>query len=125
MAQKTLKITEQDLHRIIKESVNKVLNEISDDTVGATYDKLAAKRREMYNDPKYTDAERRHIADRVEKMGKEYHKRRNGTVDKPASLAHQAKFDQRHRERQSGQRTFDDHYGTGKRQWRTMPKKDE
>ena len=39
MAKKLVKLTEGDLHRIIKESVNKVLNEISIDTLKRAEDK--------------------------------------------------------------------------------------
>ena len=39
MNKKLIRLTESDLHRIVKESVNKVLNEISIDTLKKAQDK--------------------------------------------------------------------------------------
>lgn len=121
MKQKTLKITEQDLHRIVKESVQRVLNEIAPETIASLKDKLVAKRREMHSDPSVSDDEREHMLNRVRNAQGELDRRRYGTRENPTSVAHRAKYDQRERERQQGLRTYGDHYGTGKRQWRTMP----
>ena len=125
MAQKTLKITEQDLHRIIKESVQRVLNEIAPETIASLKDKLVAKRREMYSDPSVSNDERDHMLNRVVNAQSELDRRKYGTTEKPTSVAHRAKYDQRERERRQGTRTYGDHYGNGKRMWRTMPKKDK
>ena len=57
MNTKSIRLTESDLHRIIKESVNKILNEISLDTVDSANDKAKKKydeykRKYGENDPR-------------------------------------------------------------------------
>ena len=118
-----IQLTEQDLHRVVKESVINVLNEISKDTKYSAYRKLLRKLGDMRDEGGYTSSEIEHMQNRVKNMKRAYDLDKYKVMDTPEkNVARQAKFDRDERDAIEGNRTYGDHYGNGKRMWRTMPK---
>lgn len=118
-----IQLTEQSLHRIIKESVIRVINEISKDTKYSAYRKLLRRLGDMRDDGGYTNNEIEHMHNRVKNMKRAYDLDKYKVMDTPEkNVARQAKFDRDERDAIEGNRTYGDHYGNGKRMWRTMPK---
>lgn len=117
---KMIRLTESDLHRIISESVNRILAEVSKDTIASAMDGAYEKHKRLRNDPKATDAEKRAALDQAYAFDHEYNKRRDyvdGDYLKPSSDKHKAKFDKDLRDMRSGKRKYGD--GPSGRRWRT------
>jgi hypothetical protein len=118
-----IQLTEQSLHKIIKESVVRVINEISKDTKFSAYRKMLNRLGDMRSNGGYTPTEIEHMHNRAKNMKRAYDSDRYKAMGSPEKdVTRQAKFDRDERDAIEGNRTYGDHYSNGKRMWRTMPK---
>jgi len=110
---KLIRLTEQDLHRIVKESVNVILKEISDDTLNAAID---ASNKKVYNyEKKYgSDSE---VARAARKQGYNF---KNNAIERYMSAPQRkrARIDKNDIDRRNGEREYI--RGVG---WRTKSEK--
>ena len=111
---KLVRLTESDLHRIVKESVDRILSETSTDTVdaccGAAYKKYQrAKSQYASNDPRVQKAK-----NQVDFFNKEIDKRYEEGND-----AKKARIVQNREDRRNGSRKYKSGIG-----WRTEKNKD-
>ena len=117
MAKKIIRLTESDLHRVIKESVTRIINEISTDTVDwakdGAYKKLSTLARKHGN----ADERTKRAADQYAHFRGEYDKRY-----KEGNAAKQAKMVQRQEDRENGKRKY--YKGVGWRDADKYEKKD-
>ena len=110
---KLIRLTEGDLHNIIMESVNKILFEISDDTISSAID--AARDKVKRYTEKYgatspvTDQAKRQL----NSFDREYAHRLCKASHNPAKYARMKKNDA---DRKNGERTYQNGVG-----WRTKP----
>ena len=126
-----IRLTESDLHRIVKESVDSVLNEISKDTVASAKNGAFKKWQALDTDPYAKSAERDAAYDQYKNFEDEYSRRKNYKTDSkgrmvrdeygfgvPSSDRQKAKFEKDLRNMKSGNRKYVDG-PTGKR-WRDV-----
>ena len=108
-----IRITESDIHRMVNESVHRLLKEISKDTVGSARDGARKKYHKMKNDPKYSEDEKVNALKQYWFFDNEYSNRRNMKKDphgftRQTDSTHKAKFDKHERERREGKRKYKD-----------------
>lgn len=110
---KLIRLTEGDLHNIIMESVNKILFEISDDTISSAID--ASKEKINKYSKKY--GSNSPVTDQAKKQYKafddEYTRRLRKAYPNSAKYARMKKNDV---DRKNGERTYQNGVG-----WRTKP----
>jgi hypothetical protein len=98
---KMIRLTEGDLHRIVKESVNRILNELSSDTIDSAREKAEKKYKDISSKNGPLSPMGQHAKAQADKFKKAY-----SEEYQKGNTARRARLDKNREDRQNGKRTY-------------------